>query len=335
MHEAIIWFGILFCVSQSAMFSGLNLAYFSINRLRLEIAADDMGSEMAAKVLALRQDSNFLLTTILWGNVGVNVLLTLLTDSVMTGVAAFAFSTGVITFFGEILPQAYFSRNALKMASSLSPVLRFYQVLFYPLAKPCAMILDKWLGKESVVYLTEENIRYFISKHVSDISSEIDEIEGKGAINFLELDDHKILEEGEDLQPLSIINMPTEKGHIVFPAVGTEDDELLVQKIMATAEKWVIMTNEKDMPGLVLDADGYLRSNVLNNERKPIQTFCHLPIVITDPETDLGTIIKLLKKNVDTHSDSPIDRDVVLFWTKEHRRIITGADLFGRLLKGI
>jgi len=34
---ALIWIGIAFCISQSAMFSGLNLAFFSISKLRLEI----------------------------------------------------------------------------------------------------------------------------------------------------------------------------------------------------------------------------------------------------------------------------------------------------------
>ena len=36
---ALIWAGILFCVSQSAMFSGLNLALLGISRLRLEVEA--------------------------------------------------------------------------------------------------------------------------------------------------------------------------------------------------------------------------------------------------------------------------------------------------------
>ena len=45
-----------------------------------------LGSRSAAKILELREDANFLLTTILWGNVGINVLLTLLSNSVMLGV---------------------------------------------------------------------------------------------------------------------------------------------------------------------------------------------------------------------------------------------------------
>lgn len=83
--DTIVWLGIALCASQSALFSGLNLAVFGISRLRLETEAATGGVE-ARKLLALRQDSNFLLTTVLWGNVGTNVLLALLSNSVMAGV---------------------------------------------------------------------------------------------------------------------------------------------------------------------------------------------------------------------------------------------------------
>jgi CBS domain containing-hemolysin-like protein len=64
------------------MFSGLNLALFTVTRLKLEVEAS-VGNSKALKVLDLRKDSNFMLTTVLWGNVSVNVLLALLSDSVM------------------------------------------------------------------------------------------------------------------------------------------------------------------------------------------------------------------------------------------------------------
>jgi len=71
------------------------------------------GDAAAARMLAVRRDPNFLLATILWGNVCANVLLALLADSILTGVAAFIFSTVVLTLFGEIFPQAWFSRRAV------------------------------------------------------------------------------------------------------------------------------------------------------------------------------------------------------------------------------
>ena len=141
MNEIITWILIILCLMQSAIFSGMTIGLFSLGRLRLEIEAE-AGSKEAIKILQIRRDSNFLLTTLLWGNIAVNVLIAQLTGSVLTGASAFLFSTFVITSFGEIAPQAYFSRNALSLGAKLTPIVRFYQLLLYPVAKPTALILD-------------------------------------------------------------------------------------------------------------------------------------------------------------------------------------------------
>ena len=145
----LTWIGIALCVAQSAMFSGLNLAALSIPRLRLELEAN-AGNRNAQKVIELRRDTNLLLCTIVWGNIATNVVLTLLSESVLTGVGAFVFSTFVITLFGEIFPQAYFSRNAIRIAAFFSPMIKFYQVILYIVAKPTALVLEYWLGPEGV-----------------------------------------------------------------------------------------------------------------------------------------------------------------------------------------
>ena len=96
--DVLVWTGIAFCMTQSAVFSGLNLAIFSISKLRLEVEAAG-GNRDAVGLLALRKDSNFTLATVLWGNVTINVLLTLLAESVLAGVGAFVFSTFVKLIF--------------------------------------------------------------------------------------------------------------------------------------------------------------------------------------------------------------------------------------------
>ena len=155
--NVLVWIGIALCIMQSAIFSGLNLAIFSISKLRLEVEAAG-GNRDASGLLALRKDSNLTLATVLWGNVTINVLLTLLSDSVLAGIGAFVFSTVVITLFGEIIPQAYFSRNALRMASLLAPLLKVYQVGLFPLAKPTAVILNWWLGPEGIAPSTRAGL---------------------------------------------------------------------------------------------------------------------------------------------------------------------------------
>ena len=174
------WIGIAFCITRSAIFSGLNLAIFSVSKLRLEVEAAG-GNRNAALVLDLRKDSNLTLSTILWSNVTLNVLLTLLSDSVLAGVGAFIFSTFVITFFGELIPQAYFSRNALRMVAPLVPVLKVYQIILFPVAKPAAMILNRWLGPEGVTFLREQDFRALITKHVGAAGADMGQLEAMGA----------------------------------------------------------------------------------------------------------------------------------------------------------
>jgi hypothetical protein len=146
-----IWLGIVACVVQSALFSGLNLAISSFTQLHLQVVADS-GDSDATRLLSLRNNSNQVLATIIWGNVSTNVLLTLLSNSVLTGLVAFFFSAVVITLLGEICPQTYFSRNAMQMTAGFLPFLNFYRVVLFPLAKPTAMLLDAWLGEEGITY---------------------------------------------------------------------------------------------------------------------------------------------------------------------------------------
>ena len=333
MQDTIIWLLILFCVSQSAMFSGLNLAFFSLSRLRLEAEATH-GNAAAKRILALRRDSNFLLTTILWGNVSINVLLTLLSNSVLAGVSAFLFSTIIITFFGEIIPQAYFSRYAMRMATLLAPVLRAYQWLLYPVAKPCALILDKWLGREMIEYLQERDLKRILSAHISAEEAELEHIEGIGALNFLEIDDLTVAEEGEVIDPASIVRLPMTLDLPVIPKVVDPREDPFVKMVQASGKKWVILTDGDDQPKLVLDADGYLRSVFMEDSNMDPYAHCHRPIVLKNPKTTLDFVIKKMKQSQPSDSDDAIQKDIVLLW-HDVRRVITGADILGRLLDGM
>jgi hypothetical protein len=333
MQDATTWFLILFCVSQSAMFSGSNLAFFSLSRLRLETEAEH-GNAAANRILALRRDSNFLLTTILWGNVGINVLLTLLSNSVLVGVAAFLFSTIIITFFGEIIPQAYFSRHAMKMATRLSPVIRFYQWVLYPVAKPSAHMLDKWLGREMVEYLRERDLKRILAAHISAEDAEVEHIEGIGALNFLEIDDLTVAEEGEVVDPDSIISLPMTLDLPLIPKVTDPRNDAFVRKVQASGKKWVILTGDDGHPKLLLDADSYLRSVFFEDSVDDPYGHCHRPIILKNPKTTLDFVIKKMKQSQPSDSDEAIKKDIVLLW-HDVPRVVTGADILGRLLDGI
>lgn len=332
MSTLLTWVGILLCLSQSAMFSGLNLAIFSLSRLQLEIESLH-GDEAAKSVLALRDEPNFVLTTILWGNVGINVLLTLLTDSVMTGVAAFLFSTVAITLFGEIGPQAYFSRHALRMASLFTPVLRLYQVLLYPVVKPSAVVLDAWLGKEAMHYFKERDLKEVIRRHMLSHTSDIGREEAIGALNFFNIDDLPIISEGSPVHPKSMIELPVVKGRVLFPTFSDSPDDPFLKQVAESEKPWVIIVNADEQPLYALDADGFLRHALFNRTATDPWSYCHRPLVVHDRNQPLGEA--LVKLKFEAHeSDDLIHQDLILVWGEE-RQIITGADLLGRLLRGI
>ena len=328
----LTWIGIAICVGHSAIFSGLNLAMFSLSRLRLEVEVST-GNKTARKLLKFREDSNFLLATILWGNVGANVLLTMLSDSILTGVVAFLFSTIVITCVGEVMPQAYFSRNALMMAALLAPLMRFYQYLLYPITKPTGFLLDAWLGKEGVQYFREQGLSEVIRKHIEADETDLGDAEGIGAMNFFEMDDLPVSQEGELLAPESIIPLEVRVDLPVIPEFQVKPDDPFLGMVQASGKKWVVLTNLEDEPLLVLDADAFLRSVMFHPDANPYQ-YCHRPIIVKSDSTPLGKVIWKLGVSPEHSEDDVIDHDIILVWDAE-RRIITGADILGRLLRGI
>jgi CBS domain containing-hemolysin-like protein len=64
LANVFVWVGITLCITQSAVLSGLNLAIFSISKLRLEVEVAG-GNRDASGLLALRKDSNLTLATVL------------------------------------------------------------------------------------------------------------------------------------------------------------------------------------------------------------------------------------------------------------------------------
>jgi CBS domain containing-hemolysin-like protein len=332
--DIITWIFIFLSLIQSGIFSGLTIGLFGLSRLGLETEAE-AGNRNAAKILNIRKDSNYLLTTLLWGNVAINVLIALLTESVMNGTVAFLFSTVLITCMGEIAPQAYFSRNALKIGANLVPLVRFYQILLYPVAKPSAMVLDHRLGKEKLAFFKEASLRKAIEKHIESPASDIGEMEGIGALNFLSLDDVSIMEEGSIINPESIISLPVRDGMPVFPDIEGKPSDPLLRKMAASGEKWVIVTDLAGNPVKVVNSNDFIRDALCRkNTFNPIR-YCHLPVIVINPEVKLENVIPRLKVYPIHEEDDIIDLDVILYWGKDEKRIITGTDILGRLLRGI
>jgi metal transporter CNNM len=329
----LTWIAISLCIIQTGIFSGLNLALFSVSRLRLEVEAAG-GNSDAAKLYALRADSNFALATIIWGNVATNVVLTLLSESVLAGLGAFFFSTVVITLLGEIFPQAYFARNALRIAARFAYFLKFYQMTLFVVAKPTAILIDWWLGPETIALFRERDFRILMSKHLDTATTDLGKVEATGAINFLDLDDISVLDEGEQVDSRSIVSLPVAAGRPVLPKFERTTNDPFLRQLDASGRKWVIFVDQNQTPCMVLDAHHFLRDVLFNEVSVGPEPYWHRPIIVTNMNARLGDVIGLMKMNPEHPEDDVIDQDLILVWGQQ-RRIITGADLLGRLLRGI
>jgi len=180
---------VLFLVFLSACFSGLTLGFFSLNLTSLERKMK-LGDPRALKVYPVRKNGNLLLCTLLLGNVAVNSAMAIFLGNIATGLVAGLISTGLIVVFGEIIPQAIFSRFALTMGANSVWLVRIFIFVLYPIAFPLAWMLNRFLGEELATIWSKQEIEEIIKHHEDSEESEIDEDEERimlGALAFSDM----------------------------------------------------------------------------------------------------------------------------------------------------
>ena len=144
---------LVFLLCFSGLFSGLNLGLMSLDQTELQIivkTGSDAEKTNAGTILPVRNHGNFLLCTLLFGNVLVNVLIPLLMDGIpgANGPIAVIGSTFGIVIFGEIIPQAVCSRHGLAVGAKTMFITKFFMLLTCPLSWPISKLLDCLLGEE-------------------------------------------------------------------------------------------------------------------------------------------------------------------------------------------
>jgi metal transporter CNNM len=142
---------IAFLLTLSGLFSGLNLGLMALDKTELKIIAK-CGSKMEKKyakaIEPVRKRGNFLLCTLLLGNVLVNNTLTILLDDLSNGLYAVIGATLGIVICGEIIPQAICSRHGLAVGARTIWITRLFMLITFPLSFPISLLLDKILGEE-------------------------------------------------------------------------------------------------------------------------------------------------------------------------------------------
>ena len=142
-----LWVALVILVGFSAFFSASETAFSSLNQIRLKSRAED-GDSSAARVLAMAEQYDKLLSTILIGNNIVNIAAasigTILFTQMLGAERGATVSTIVLTIivliFGEVTPKSLAKEMPDKVATAVSPFL----VLLMALMTPLTWLFTQW-----------------------------------------------------------------------------------------------------------------------------------------------------------------------------------------------
>ena len=142
-----LWAALVILVGFSAFFSASETAFSSLNQIRLKSRAE-YGDSSEARVLAMAEQYDKLLSTILIGNNIVNIAAasigTILFTQMLGAERGATVSTIVLTIivliFGEVTPKSLAKEMPEKVATAVSPFL----VLLMSLMTPLTWLFTQW-----------------------------------------------------------------------------------------------------------------------------------------------------------------------------------------------
>lgn len=245
----------------SALFSSMETAFSSVNKIRLKHEASN-GNKKAERALNIAENFDKALTSILVGNNIVNILSSSLGTVIFTdlfGAAGVAVSTAVMTvlvlIFGEIIPKSFAKQNAEKCALAFAGILGAIMVILTPISAIFSQLqkaLVKISKPDDSPNFTEDELKYII-----------EEIEDQGVLEEQESDLVRSALEFDDITVEQIL-VPRVK---VVAVERNEDIEAITEIFIRdrytrlpvyeeTVDNIVGLINEKDFFALVTRPEG-------------------------------------------------------------------------------
>lgn len=284
-----------------AVFSGLNIGLMMIRPAELKRKAAH-GDAVAARLYQYRKNGTYLIVCILLGGTAVVSALSLVLESVAGGLLAGLITTGLVTVFGEIVPQTIFVRKGYQFSRHFFWLLNVIFFAFWPVAKPLTMLLDKILGQELPTILTREELTHLVDEHAREHSrtSDIDVDESRivsGALAYSKVPAQEVMTSiaevvsvsSVDTIDASLLSRLKRSGHSRFPVQEPDSQDFIGILYMKD------LLGE-DLPTPVAHAYRDKVFTVLGNSpldtvlSRFIQTKSHLFLVTNDNEKAIGII---------------------------------------------
>ena len=246
--------GLVFCVIMSGYFSATETAFTSLNRVRLKSWADG-GDQRAARTLALAEDYDKLLSTLLIGNNIVNnvattigaVLFIHLIDEVTGPTVSAIVLTVVILIFGEVSPKSLAKESPERFAMFATPLLGVFR-----------KSADGGITEEELVTLVDQ----------AESEGGLDQHESRlirAAIEFHDLEVEEILTPRVDIVAVEdtdsmeeIAKIFAENGHSRLPVYHEDIDNIIgvIHEKDFHAARYRGLTSVKEMLGPMLYTTG-------------------------------------------------------------------------------
>ena len=197
-----LWVVLVVLVAFSAFFSASETAFSSLNQIRLKSRADD-GDRTAARVLAMAEKYDKLLSTILVGNNIVNIaaasigtiLFTRLLGEERGATVSTIVLTIVVLIFGEVTPKSLAKEMPETIATAVAPALSLLMLVFTPLTwlfSQWKRLLNHFVHSSESDTITEGELMTMVSEAEND--GELTDRESELIRSAIEFDDVEVEE---------------------------------------------------------------------------------------------------------------------------------------------
>lgn len=280
---------IVLLVMCSAYFSATETAFTSLNTIRMKTWAEN-GDKRAARALAVGEDYDKLLSSILIGNNIVNITATTISTLLFTKIFVTygaTISTVVITIvvliFGEISPKSVAKEFPERFAMFSAPILRVIILVLTPLNFLFSMwkkLLSKIFKPSGDDGITEEELMGIVDQAESE--GGLDAHEGdliRASIEFNELDVSDILTPRVDLVAVDEESTMQEVG-----ALFVENGYSRLPIYHETIDNIIGVVHQKD----------FYKARVRGEDRLAM---IKSPVVYTTPNTKIFKLLRILQMN--------------------------------------
>ena len=280
---------IVILVMCSAYFSATETAFLSLNTIRMKTWAEN-GDKRAARALAVGEDYDKLLSSILIGNNIVNITATTISTLLFTKIFVTygaTISTVVITIvvliFGEISPKSVAKEFPERFAMFSAPILRVIILGLTPLNFLFSMwkkLLSKIFKPSGDDGITEEELMGIVDQAESE--GGLDAHEGdliRASIEFNDLDVSDILTPRVDLVAVDEESTMQEVG-----ALFVENGYSRLPVYHETIDNIIGVIHQKD----------FYKARVRGEDRLAM---IKSPVVYTTPNTKIFKLLRILQMN--------------------------------------